>query len=175
MVQNKEIEEKKLTNGVHEVKKEENGVEEKSNGDVSDGEESEEDDYLDHLLMVPSLDRDAPFRNKDLVSKTLLDFCTAIESRKEYPKIKQELMMNCVPIERKPEEEKIVEDNEPLLNGKEDTPPLQMSPIKVVDTIEVNEAEVPEIRRQSIRLKKAQFGELKWSSALIFLLTKFVF
>jgi hypothetical protein len=160
MVQNKEIEEKKLTNGVHEVVKEENGVEEKSNGDVSDGEESEEDDYLDHLLVVPPLDRDAPFRNKDLVSKTLLDFCTAIESRKEYPKIKQELMLNCVPIEtQQEEEEKIEEDNEPILNGKEDSPPLQMSPIKVKDTIEVTDAEVPEIRRQSIRLKKAQFGK----------------
>lgn len=159
MVQNKEIEEKKLTNGVHEIVKEENGEIEKLNGDESDGEESEEDDYLDHLLMVPPLNRDGPFRNRDLVSKSLLDFCTAIESRKEYPKMKQELLMNSMPIESKQEEEKIVEDNEPVLNGKEDSPPLQMSPIKVIDTIEVNEAEVPEIRRQSIRLKKAQFGK----------------
>lgn len=159
MVQNKEIEEKKLTNGVHEVKKEENGVEEKMNGDASDGEESEEDDYLDYLLMVPPLDRHAPFRNKDLVSKSLLDFCTAIESRKEYPKIKQELLMNCVPTVDKQEDEKIVEENEPILSTKEDSPPLLPSPIKKIDTIEVNEEEVPEYRRQSIRLKKAQFGK----------------
>lgn len=165
----------KLTNGVHEVAKDENGVEEKLNGDVSDGEESEEDDYLDHLLMVPPLDRDGVSRNKDLVSKTLLDFCTAIENRKEYAKIKQELLMNCVPIECKQEEEKVVEDNEPLLNGEEDTPPLQLSPIKVVDAIEVNEAEVPEIRRQSIRLKKAQFGKQNASSYLNFQLTKLSF
>jgi hypothetical protein len=159
MVQNKEIQEKALTNGVHEIKKEENGDVENMNGDVSDGDESEEDDYLDHLLMVPPIDRDAPCRNKDLVSRTLLEFCTAIESRKEYPKIKQELLRNCVPTECKQEEAKVEEENEPIVNGKEDSPPLQMSPIKVVDTIEVNEEEVPDIRRQSIRLKKAQFGE----------------
>ena len=164
MVQNKEIDEKKLTNGVHEVKKVENGETEKMNGDdLSDGEESEEDDYLDHLLMVPPLDRDAPLRNKDLVSKTLLDFCLAIESRKEYPKIKQELLSSCVSSECKEELEVEQEENEVL----EEPPPLQMSPIKIVDTIEVNE-EVPEIRRQSIRLKKAQFGELNYSfSALL--------
>jgi hypothetical protein len=153
MVQNKEIDEKKLTNGVHEVKKVENGEAEKMNGDASDGEESEEDDYLDHLLMLPPPERDDPLRNKDLVSKTLLDFCFAIESRKEYPKIKQELLMNCVPSECKQEVEVKEEVSE-----VEEPPPLQPSPIKIVDVIEVNE-EVPEIRRQSIRLKKAQFGE----------------
>lgn len=152
MVQNKEIDEKKLTNGVHEVKKVENGETEKINGDAS-GEESEEDDYLDHLLMVSPPDRDNPHRNKDLVTKTLFDFCFAIESRKEYPKIKQELLMNCVPIEVKQE----VEVKEEVLEVVEPPQP-QLSPIKVVDVIEVNE-EVPEIRRQSIRLKKAQFGE----------------
>jgi hypothetical protein len=135
------------------VKKVENGETEKMNGDASDGEESEEDDYLDHLLMLPPPERDDPLRNKDLVSKTLLDFCFAIESRKEYPKIKQELLMNCVPSECKQEEEVKEEVSE-----VEEPPPLQASPIKIVDVIEVNE-EVPEIRRQSIRLKKAQFGE----------------
>lgn len=159
MVQNKEIDEKQLTNGVHEVKKVENGETEKMNGDASEGEESEDDDWLDHLLMLPPPERHDPLRNKDLVSKTLLDLCSAIESRKEYPKIKQELLMNCVPIECKQEEEvkeEVVEVKEP----SPPPPPLQPSPIKAKDLIEVNE-EVPEIRRQSIRLKKAQFGECK--------------
>jgi hypothetical protein len=162
MVMVKEIDEKKLTNGVHEVKKVENGEAEKMNGDASEGEESEEDDYLDHLLLVTPPDRDNPQLNKDLVTKTLFDFCFAIESRKEYPKIKQELLMNCVPNEV--EQEKEVEQEV----VKVDPPPQpQASPIKAVDAIEVNE-EVPEIRRQSIRLKKAQFGELKYHFSVNF-------
>lgn len=164
MVQNKEIEDKLLTNGeikVENSEKEENGdLELKLNGHISEDEESDEDDYLDHLLMLPPLDRDPTNRNKALISKTLLDFCAAIENRKEYQKIKQELLQNCVPIECKQEEkttqvEPLVVE-ELILNGKAESPP----PAVETEPIEVNEEEVAEIRRQSIRLKKATFGEL---------------
>jgi hypothetical protein len=165
MVQNKDIEEKPLVNG--EIKKEENGISENGktngNGDLSDYEESDDDDYLDHLLMLPPLDNDPSNRNRSLVSKTLLDFCSAIESRKEYAKIKQELLMNCVPMECKQEDEKVVLDNEPIVNGVEEPPtPPQIEVSKEIEVKpELDDASVPDIRRQSIRLKKAQFGELK--------------
>lgn len=156
MVQNKEIDAKPLTNG--EIKKEENGTSEteKLNGDASDYDESDDDDYLDHLLMLPPLDANTNDRNKHLVTKTLLDFCSAIENRKEYHKIKQELLSNSVPSECKQEEEPLVVVEEIPMVQDEPEPPLA-EPDKA---IEVNGDDVPEIRRQSIRLKKAQFGEL---------------
>lgn len=168
MVQNKEVDGKALTNG--EIKKEDcesektNG-EVKLNGDRSEYDESDDDDYLDHLLMVPPIDANTSNRNKHLVSKTLLDFCLAIESRKEYQKIRQELLQNCVPIECKHEEQKIEPNEDSILNGKveiveanlnETLPEIETEPNEVNHTVE---QEVPEIRRQSIRLKKAMFGE----------------
>lgn len=192
MVQNKEEEVKMLVNG--EIRKEENG-ETKTNENASVDEDSEdEDDYLDYLLMVPPLDNYSNDRNKGLVSKTLLDLCSAIESRKEYPKIRQELLLqnSCVPkIEETPEipeivKEKDTEDDqhpkiahitedisEPpqqnLLNGdvkKEDSPSTSTSTEDDTSTSqECNDQNdddmkiVPEVRRQSVRLKKAEFGK----------------
>lgn len=156
MVQNKETEEKVLTNG--DIKKE--TTPEPMNGDASDYEESDDDDYLDHLLMLPPLNTDPTTRNKDLVSKTLFDFITAIENRKEYQKIRQELLLDCAPTEEKDEKEdavKVEEIVEVMVNGKESPEPE----VETNELIEVNVEEVPELgRRQSIRLKKAQFGEL---------------
>lgn len=186
MVQHKEDEEKVQVNG--EVKNVENG-ETKTNENASDeaDEDSDDDDYLDYLLMVPTLDNYSNDRNKCLVSKTLLDLCSAIESRKEYPKIRQELMMlnNCVPKaeekvdeikeEKEDEHPKIVEEiSEPqicITNGddvdvdvrvKEDTPTTSTSTeddTTSTSTSQESEKIVPEGRRQSVRLKKAEFGK----------------
>jgi len=167
MVQNKEIEEKVAsTNG--EVTKEngEHSKEEKLNGATheSDYEDSDDDDWLDHLLMLPPLDVDMSDRNKNLVSKTLQDFCSAIENRKDILKIKQELKLNFDTTEVKEEE-----TNQPVvveveLNGKDESRPpsvtIEENEVKPVASIEVPEEEV-KIRRQSIRLNKAKFGELK--------------
>ena len=162
MVQNKEVEDKPLTNG--EIKTEDCEKEKKENlqselnGHESDCEESDDDDYLDHLLMLPSLDNNTYDRNKALISKSLLDFCTAIESRKEYQKIKQELLLNST--NEYKQEEKTLEDKEELnLEIKEESPPPEIT----IEPNEVNQEQIietkVEIRRQSIRLKKAQFGE----------------
>lgn len=161
MVQNTDIEEKVITNGVVKTEENEEATQSaKTNGFASDSDESDEDDYLDHLLMLPRLDVNTSDRNKHLVSKTLLDFCTAIENRKEYQKIKQELLMNVVPIECKQEADEvpvIVSDVEQIMNGNE-SPPPQIESNEVNEVIPETEA-VPECRRQSIRLKKAQFGK----------------
>lgn len=193
MVQGKEGEgEKVLVNG--DVKKEENG-EIKTNENASVNEESDDDDYLDYLLMVPPLDNYSDDRNKCLVSRTLLDFCSALESRKEYPKIRQELLMqsNTVPKqenkepiveEQKDVKEEIVEDNlvkieelppetiiikeTVLVNGNGDCEEEPTSTGEEDDerTIQENGCKrVPGVRRQSVRLKKAQFGESSASSS----------
>lgn len=158
MVQNKEVEEKTpITNG--EVKQENcEESEPKINGHHSEDEDSDEDDWLDHLLMVPRLDVSEPDRNKHLVTKTLLDFCSAIENRKEYQKIKQELLLNSVPTEPKQDESPPPVEEEVKENGVEEPPPTTVD----VTLIEVKLEEVepvPETRRQSIRLNKAKFGK----------------
>lgn len=90
MVQNKDIEASSLTNG-------DIGECSKTNGVHDPLEESEdEDDYLDYLLVVPSLDRSVENRNMSLISQSLMNFYAAIQSRKEYNKIKEELMENYV-------------------------------------------------------------------------------
>lgn len=162
MVQNKEIEEKVLTNGIVVKKENEEATQsEKTNGFASESEESDDDDYLDHLLMLPRLDVDTSQRNKHLVSKTLLDFCTAIENRKEYQKIKQELLLSSVPIECKQEVEEalpVVVEEAPIANVKEESPQPQDESKPEIEVTQETDA-VPECRRQSIRLKKAQFGK----------------
>lgn len=161
MVQNKEIEEKVLTNG--EIKGESSEKEEayqngKLNGHESDYEDSDDDDYLDHLLMVPPLDADVTDRNKNLVLSSLLDFCSAIEGRKEYQKIKQELLANCEPSESEQEEKQLPVEENTNLNGKEESPIPEAEP-PVNEVIEEEVKRVPELRRQSIRLNKAKFGK----------------
>lgn len=165
MVQNKEVEDKPLTNGeiaeedCEKVRKE--NLESELNGHESDCEESDDDDYLDHLLMLPPLDKNTSERNNALISKSLLDFCTAIESRKEYQKIKQELLMSSSLTECKQEERTFHVKEEQNLNIDEESPP----PVAVIESTEtelsneVSQEHVVELRRQSIRLKKAQFGE----------------
>lgn len=170
MVQNREIEAKPLTNGDvkdedGEKEKELNG-DENVNGNVSDYEESDDDDYLDHLLMLPPLDRDSCDRNKNLVSKTLLDFCAAIEGKKEYQKIKQELRLHA-----EQAEDKEKEVSEPIVNGRQkEATPAPVVERKIVskprkkNEVNIEESlDVPEIRRQSIRLKRAMFGELNYA------------
>lgn len=175
MVQNKEVEEKTpTTNG---DAKQEDCVEAKPkiNGHHSEYEDSEEDDWLDHLLMLPRLDVNTSDRNKSLVSKTLLDFCSAIENRKEYQKIKQELMLNSVPIETKQEEIIPPDVEEVEVKEKEESPPptAEIVPIEV----KIEEEAAPETRRQSIRLNKAKFGknrsELNLVTVLIVVLVHF--
>lgn len=171
MVQNKEVEEQVLTNG--EIKTEanieqcENGklYESETNGHISEEEDSDDDDYLDHLLMLPQLDANSCDRNKSFfVRQCLLDFCTAIESRKEYQKIKQELLDNSAPPEIKQEaaeQEAVAPVLETNLNGNEESPQPETEPKAIEVTIEVNlDEEVIETRRQSIRLNKAKFGKL---------------
>lgn len=160
MVQNKEDEDKPLTNGeileedCEKVKKE--NLEIELNGHESECEESDDDDYLDHLLMLPPLDKDTADRNRALISKSLLDFCTAIESKKEYQKIKLELLLNSEPIETKQKEITPHIEQKPTSVTKEESP----QPIVFKRPNEVNKEAVAELRRQSIRLKKAQFGKL---------------
>lgn len=179
MVQSKGEEAKVLVNG--DVKKEENG-EIKTNENVSVDEDSDDDDYLDYLLMVPTTDDCSEDRNASLVSRTLMDLCTAIESRKEYPKIRQELLQQCNSVPKqeivvetvqeqekekidedslvKIEDEPIVQIEEPavLVNGHGD---CKDEPVSTGDEEEEQEenGRVPGSRRQSVRLKKAQFGE----------------
>lgn len=194
MVQSKGDETKAMVNG--DVTKEENG-EIKTNENASvDDDESDDDDYLDYLLMVPPTDECSEDRNKSLVSRTLMDLCTAIESRKEYPKIRQELLMQCsrnsVPKQEVEEtlavvvavveEEKAVEEednlvkieetimaepeavpvDEVMVNGNGDC--TKDEPTSIGDEDEEQER-LPGGRRQSVRLKKAQFGESSASTA----------
>lgn len=162
MVQNKDTEEKVLTNGEIEgesVEKEEAYQNGKLNGHESDYEESDDDDYLDHLLMVPRLDTDLTDRNKNLVLSSLLDFCSAIEGRKEYQKIKQELLANCEPLEFKQEEEQLPIVETPNLIVDEEPPVHEAELIENEVTTEEVKRVVPELRRQSIRLNKAKFGK----------------
>lgn len=152
-MQQTEDEEKPIANG--EIKTEEltNGENVELNGHESECEESDDDDYLDHLLMLPLLDGDFSNRNKNLVSRSLLDLCTAIESRKEYQKIKQELLLNSATKQCGEEETPTLDENTPNLNMKIETrPPDEVTHETAPD--------VPETRRHSIRLKRALFGEL---------------
>lgn len=164
MVQHKEDEEKSIANG--EIKTEvceseiTNGENVKINGHASEGEESDDDDYLDHLLMLPPLDGDFTNRNKNLVSKTLLDLCTAIESRKEYHKIRRELLLDSAPIDSKKDVKPDLDLGPPNLNANAEI----TIPTTTVDPNEVsqeNEYKVPETRRHSVRLRRAIIGELQ--------------
>lgn len=99
MVQHKELKKETIENG--EVKDEALGCLNKStngiNNESYEDSEEEEDDYLKYLTVLPSLDESIENRNMSLISQSLLNFYTAIESRKEYNRIKQELMESYVP------------------------------------------------------------------------------
>ena len=158
MVQNKEIKKE-----MHKVVKNGDAHEETLllNGKLNENEENSEseDDYLEHLLVVPSLDKNVANRNMNLVSESLLGFYSAIENRKEYPKIKQELMGDLVPIKCEKQEEPIVEEK--LINNDD----IQLKIEEVNDEkdqkIEVNEEDIYAVRKISITFHKARFGKSK--------------
>ena len=133
------------------------------NGKLNENEEQSdsEDDYMEHLLVVPSLHKNVANRNMNLVSESLLSFYTAIESRKEYAKIKQELMGDLVPIKSEKEDEPIVE--EILINN--DKSQLETSEVDVKleyekdPEIEVSNDDKFAVRKFTIIFPKARFGK----------------
>lgn len=157
MVQNKDIEEEKVTNG---VKDEEALGLKLTNGNHEPEEESdEEDDYLKYLLVVPSLDHSVEDRNMSLISQSLMNFYTTIESRKEYYKIKQELMENHVPSERK--EDKIIQeaiDDKLEVNGDIKSKQEELQQLNEV-TNEQQHEEEHNIKNFTLQLWKARLGK----------------
>lgn len=164
MVQNKDIKKEK-----HEIMKNGDAHEETLllNGKMNEKEDKseDEDDYLNHLLVVPSLDRNVSSRNMNLISESLLGFYTAIESRKEYEKIKQELMGDLVPIKQEITEQPAVElkltNIQPIHKTKieEIEEPINLNDNE--QQIEVNKQDL-EVRKFTIFFPRARFG--KWKS-----------
>lgn len=157
MVQNKDLQEGKVKNGVKDEIDSSvvltNGIHDES-GDVSE----EEDDYLQYLTVVPSLDKSVEDRNMNLISQSLAHFYSAIESRKEYQKIKKELMGSYVPRESK-KEETIQETIVNKLEGKD----VIKSELEVVEVSEqnnevTNEEGAIETKNFSLQLLKARLG-----------------
>jgi hypothetical protein len=132
------------------------------NGKLNENEENSEseDDYMQHLLVVPSLHKNVANRNMNLVSESLLGFYAAIESRKEYPKIKQELMGDLVPIKTEKEDEPILEDK--LIKNDETQPATAELVLKYEveqdQKIEVNNDKFA-VRKFTIIFPKARFGK----------------
>lgn len=135
----------KITNGIHEE-------------DETFEESEEEDDYLQYLTIVPSLDRNVENRNMSLIAESLMNFYTAIESKKEYPRMKQELMDSYVPNDCKKEveihetieakieiEEAIISDHQEFEQNNE------------VTKVEY-EAEAIQTKKLILQLHKAPFG-----------------
>jgi hypothetical protein len=156
MVQNKDIE-ATTSNGVCKT----NGV----HNDPEEGiEESEdEDDYLDYLLVVPSLDKSVKNRNMSLISESLMNFFTTIESRKGLSqKIKEEIIDNyAMPSVVKAEEkiqETIVEDPKETIKNEFNESEVVKNEVTTND--DHCEAEIPVIKSQCIlKMWKATFGE----------------
>lgn len=142
------------------------------NGKLNENEvhSESEDDYMEHLLIVPSLDKNVANRNMNLVSESLLSFYSAIESRKEYAKIKQELMGDLVSIKNEKEVEPVVEEK--LINIdksqlKEEEVKIKLDD-EIVPEIEVNGVDMYAVRKFSITVHKARFGKSK--NSLIYVL-----
>ncbi|CAG9802242.1 unnamed protein product [Chironomus riparius] len=157
MVQNKEIKKQTLK-----VVKNGDAHEETLllNGKLNENEEhsESEDDYMEHLLVVPSLDKNVANRNMNLVSESLLGFYSAIENRKEYPKIKQELMGDLVSIKSEKVEKRIVEDK--IINNDDLQLNIEEIDIKLDNEdqkIEVSKEEIYAVRKISITFHKARF------------------
>ncbi|KAG5684519.1 hypothetical protein PVAND_013748 [Polypedilum vanderplanki] len=158
MVQNKDnnkLNKGKITNG--DLKEETleipklNGVHSETN-DYSE----DEDDYLEHLLIVPSLDKNVSNRNMTLISESLSNFYTTIENRKEYPRIKQELMGELnVPIKEKSVEKDVKIEEKDLQIVAE---VKQESEIHIENEIlpteeELNEIEIEVSDVESVKIK----------------------
>lgn len=156
MVQNKDIDEETIVNG---EKKETlnatklNGVSHEMNEHSED-----EDDYLQYLLVVPSLDRNVSNRNMSLISDSLSSFYTAIESRKEYPKIKQELMGNYVPDECMEVDSPEIKLEEPIVNEIKVEVDIKIEVEQQENQNEVNDEETIETKNFSLQLYKARLG-----------------
>lgn len=162
MVQNKQVEKEKIVeNGENDAlgsqEKLTNGLDEE---DEMFEESEEEDDYLQYLTVVPTLDKSVENRNMSLIAESLMNFYTAIESRKEYPRIKQELMESYVPNDCKKEEEvhEIIETKleieEAIISECQE---LEQSN-EVTSKVEY-EAEAIGTKKLILQLHKAPFGE----------------
>lgn len=137
------------------------------NGKLNESEEltSDEDDYLRHLLVVPSLDRNVSSRNTSLITESLLSFYTAIESKKEYSKIKQELMGDLlVPVKEENQDTvAVIEKPPPVIEippkAKTEDNEKLYEPHEAEQQIGVmNEEHIP-IRKFTIYFPRARFGE----------------
>lgn len=173
MVQNKEIDKQTLTNGGSSEEKTPIVVTPKINGTLNEEEEEEfsedEDDYLQYLLTVPSLDKNVSCRNMNLITESLSNFYSAIEGRKEYQKIKEELMNELV-VPRKTESEeteKIVDVHEELpivsdiIDESSDELKSELVFDEETDEIEVTDVDSLTIKKFSISFTRARFGKHK--------------
>ncbi|XP_070506421.1 zinc finger protein draculin-like [Chironomus tepperi] len=158
MVQNKEIKKETLK-----IVKNGDAHEEALilNGKLNESEEhsESEDDFMEHLLVVPSLDKNVAIRNRNLVSESLLGFYSAIENRKEYAKIKQELMGDLVPIKNEKEnvpivEEKLINNDKSQLETVELNGKLE---VEKDQKIEVSDEDEFAVRNFSIGCHRARF------------------
>lgn len=137
------------------------------NGKLNENEvhSESEDDYMEHLLFVPSLNKNVANRNMNLVSESLLSFYSAIESRKEYAKIKQELMGDLVPIKNEKEVEPVVEEK--LINDDKSQLKAEEVEVKLDDEIDqkigVSGVDMYAVRKFSITFHKARFGKSRTS------------
>lgn len=157
MVQNKDLVEEKGLNGIKDEVDLSVGI---TNGNHEPEEESEEeDDYLKYLTVVPSLDKSVEGRNMSLISQSLSQFYAAIEGRKEYHKIKKELMGSYVPRETKKVEqiqETIV--NKLELNDEIKTELDVVEQINEVTTTSIEEGAIG-TKNFSLQLLKARLGK----------------
>lgn len=159
MVQNKQLAKDTMENG-DEIEEALGSTSKLLNGthDEASEESEEEDDYLQYLTVVPQLDASVEGRNMSLISQSLLNFYTAIQSRKEYPRIKQELMESYVPNDCK-DDGKLQETLEVKL---EETEAINSDPPKIEQINEVTqeyEAEAIETKQCTLRIHKAPFGK----------------
>jgi hypothetical protein len=159
MVQNKDLEKEKVVeNGDNCTLGSEaiiNGIDE----DETFEESEEEDDYLQYLTVVPTLDKSVENRNMSLIAQSLMNFYTAIESRKEYQKIKQALMKSYVPnvIQKQEETKEIVniklEVEETIVCEQQESEQIKINEVTKVE----REAET---RKLILQLHKAPFGKI---------------
>lgn len=161
MVQNKELEKEKVTeNGVVDEslgsQKFTNGIHE----DETFEESEEEDDYMQYLTIVPTLDKSVENRNMNLIAQSLMNFYTAIESRKEYQRIKQELMQDYVPNNSRKNDD-IQEKVEVKLEVKEaiNSKPEDCEPVNEVTKAECKSDEKGGKQLQLL-IHKAPFGKI---------------
>ena len=155
MVQNKDLEEEKGVNG---IKDEIDLSVITTNGNNELEEDSEEeDDYLKYLIVVPSLDKSVEGRNMSLISQSLSQFYAAIENRKEYHKIKKELMGSYVPRVTKKEEQ----IQETIVNKLEVTDEIktELDVEQINEVTTSNEEGTIETKNFSLQLLKARLGK----------------